>query len=143
MKRSKIIFWTATVFLFLFEGAMPLATLLLAPEFATAGVVYLGFPTYFAYALIAFKVLGSLALVIPSLPRTVKEWAYAGFAFNFICATISHMAIDGLAFVSFFPLIIMAIAAISYVYYLRIFHPGSAKQTAPLSYAGRLGVNAV
>lgn len=142
MKKNKIIFWTATVFLFLFEGMMPLSALLFAPSSATAGVVHLGFPTYFAYVLIAFKVMGSVALIIPSLPRNIKEWAYAGFAFNFVCATIGHLVIDGLAFVSFFPLIIMAIAGISYVHYLRIFHPGSAKQTAPLSYSGRLGVNA-
>jgi uncharacterized membrane protein YphA (DoxX/SURF4 family) len=121
MKKLKIIFWTTTVFLFLFEGVMPLSALLFAPAQATAGTIYLDYPTYFAYIIIAFKVLGSILLIIPGLPRPVKEWTYAGFAFNFICASISHFVVDGSAFVSFFPLIILAIAAISYVTYFKIY----------------------
>lgn len=121
MKKYKIIFWTATIFLFLFEGVMPLSTLLFAPEYATPGTVHLQFPAYFAYVLITFKVLGSVALVIPRLPRQLKEWTYAGFAFNFICASIGHFVVDGVVFVSFFPLIILAIAVVSYVTYFRIY----------------------
>lgn len=123
MKKNKIIFWIATIFLFLFEGMMPLSAVLFAPAtYATAGTVHLGYPAYFAYVLIAFKVLGSIALVIPRLPRQVKEWTYAGFAFNFICASISHFVIDGFAFVSFFPLIIFAIAVVSYVTCFKVYH---------------------
>jgi hypothetical protein len=126
MKKNKIIFWTTTVFLFLFEGVMPLSTLIFAPSQATAGTVYLGYPAYFAYVLIAFKVFGSILLVTPGLPRPIKEWTYAGFAFNFICASVSHFVIDGFAFVSFFPLIILAIAAISYVTYFRVYQHTNA-----------------
>jgi hypothetical protein len=121
MKKYKIIFWTATVFLVLFEGVMPLSALLFAPASATAGVIYLGYPTYFAYVIIAFKILGSIALTIPSLPRRVKEWTYAGFAFNFISAAASHVVVDGFTFVSFFPLIILAIAVVSYVTYFKVY----------------------
>lgn len=121
MKKNKIIFWTTTVFLFLFEGVMPLTALMLAPPQATAGTVYLEYPTYFAYVIIAFKVFGSILLIIPALPRPVKEWTYAGFAFNFTCASVSHFVIDGFAFVSFFPLIILAIAAVSYVSYFKVY----------------------
>ena len=120
MKTTKTIFWTTTVFLYLFEGMMPLSALLFAPESATAGTVYLGYPAYFAYIIIAFKVLGSVALIIPKLPRQIKEWTYAGFAINFICACISHLAIDGFVFVSFFPLIIFAIAVASYISYFKL-----------------------
>jgi uncharacterized membrane protein YphA (DoxX/SURF4 family) len=122
MKKHKIIFWISTAFLFLFEGMMPLSTLFFAPEQATAGTVYLSFPAYFAYVLIAFKVGGSILLVIPHLPRQVKEWTYAGFAFNFICASISHFVVDGITFVSFFPLIILVILIVSYNSYFKAFH---------------------
>jgi hypothetical protein len=101
---------------------MPLSALLFAPESATAGTVYLGYPAYFAYIIIAFKVGGSILLVIPRLPRRIKEWTYAGFAFNFTCASVSHFVIDGFTFVSFFPLIIFAIAVASYVTYFKIYH---------------------
>jgi hypothetical protein len=121
MKKHKIIFWVSTAFLFLFEGMMPLSTLFFAPEQATAGTVYLSFPAYFAYVLIAFKVCGSILLVIPRLPRQIKEWTYAGFAFNFICASTSHFVVDGLTFVSFFPLIILVILIVSYKSYFKAY----------------------
>lgn len=120
MKKYRITFWIATGFLFLFEGMMPLGTLLFAPEVATAGATYLQYPQYFTYTLIVFKVLGSIALITPKLPRQIKEWTYAGFAFNFICASISHFAIDGLVFVSFFPFIILGILVVSYVSYFKL-----------------------
>lgn len=121
MKKHKVIFWISTGFLFLFEGMMPIATLLFAPAEVTAGAEYLQFPKYFAFILITFKVLGSIVLVIPGLPRRLKEWTYAGFAFNFICASVSHFVVDGLVFVSFFPLIILAIAIVSYINYFKIY----------------------
>lgn len=121
MKKYKIIFWITTGFLFLFEGMMPLSTVLFFPQYTTAGTAYLQYPQYFAYVLIAWKVLGSVALIIPGLPRPLKEWTYAGFAFNFICATISHIVIDGAVFVSFFPLIMMAVLVVSYITYFRVY----------------------
>jgi hypothetical protein len=121
MRKNRIIFWTTTVFLFLFEGVMPLSALIFAPSQATAGAVALDYPAYFAYGIIAFKIVGSILLIIPALPRPVKEWTYAGFAFNFLCASLSHFVVDGFAFVSFFPLIILAIAAVSYVTYFKVY----------------------
>lgn len=121
MKKNKIIFWASTIFLFLFEGMMPLSALIFAPAAATAGTLYLQYPEYFAYLIIAFKVSGSILLVIPRLPRQLKEWTYAGFGFNFICATISHVVVTGFTFVSFFPLIIFAIAVVSYINYFKVY----------------------
>jgi uncharacterized membrane protein YphA (DoxX/SURF4 family) len=122
MKTSKVIFWITSGFLFLFEGVMPVTTWIFAPDVATSGAVALGFPAYFAYILIVFKALGAIALIIPKLPRQIKEWAYAGLAFNFICASISHFVVDGSQFVSFFPLIILAILIVSYFHYFRIYN---------------------
>ena len=95
MKKNKIIFWAATGFIFLFEGLMPLSTLLLAPEYFNAGTKPLGYPDYFAYALIIFKVVGATALIIPKLHFKLREWAYAGLTFNLIFALISHIVVDG------------------------------------------------
>jgi hypothetical protein len=80
----------------------------------------LGYPDYFGNALVVFKVLGSFVLILPQLPKRVKEWAYAGFAFDFIFACISHTAVDGITFNSFFPLVIFAILIVSYVYFHKI-----------------------
>jgi hypothetical protein len=89
-------------------------------ELAKEGIRHLGYPEYFGNALVVFKILGVLALVIPQVPNRVKEWAYAGFAFDFIFASISHFAVDGLDFQGFLPLIILAILMTSYVYYHKI-----------------------
>lgn len=118
MKKDKIIFWTATGIIFLMEGVMPALTW--QTEMAKEGIRHLGYPPYFGHALVVFKILGALALIIPQIPHRIKEWAYAGFAFNFAFATISHCAIDGLNFQSFFPLIILSILFVSYRYFHKL-----------------------
>jgi uncharacterized membrane protein YphA (DoxX/SURF4 family) len=58
------------------------------------------------------KPLGAIALLIPGLSR-VKEWAYAGFTFAWICAIIAHyLAGDGPT--AFAPLVGLVLLAISY-----------------------------
>lgn len=118
MKKNKIIYWTATIIIVLFEGVMPALTS--QTELAKEGIRHLGYPEYFGNALVFFKILGALALVIPKVPTRVKEWAYAGFAFDFIFATISHAAVDGVNGQTFFPLIIFGILAVSYIYYHKL-----------------------
>ena len=118
MKKEKIIFWTATIIIALFEGVMPALTS--QTELAKEGIRHLGYPEYFGNALVVFKVLGVLALVIPQIPKRVKEWAYAGFAFDFIFASISHGAVDGMNVQTIFPLFVLGILAVSYVYYHKL-----------------------
>lgn len=118
MKKEKIIFWTSTIIIALFEGLMPLLTS--QTELAKEGIRHLGYPEYFGNALVVFKVLGVLALVIPSVPKRLKEWAYAGFVFDFLFAVISHAAVDGLHLQTFFPLLVLGILMVSYIYYHRL-----------------------
>jgi len=118
MKTTKILFWTTTILIFLFEGVMPALTS--QSELAKEGLRHLGYPEYFGNALVVFKILGVMALIIPQVPGRVKEWAYAGFAFDFIFASISHFAVDGMDFQGFFPLIVLAILMVSYVTYHKI-----------------------
>ena len=118
MKTVKIIFWTTTILIFLFEGVMPALTS--QTELAKEGIRHLGYPEYFGILLTAFKIAGSLALVIPKIPSRIKEWAYAGFAFDFISACVSHWVIDGFGGQTVFPLIVLVILAMSYVTYHKL-----------------------
>jgi hypothetical protein len=118
MKKEKIIFWTATTLIALFEGVMPALTS--QTELAKEGIRHLGYPEYFGNALVVFKILGVLVLVIPQVPKRVKEWAYAGFAFDFIFASISHGAVDGVNVQTFFPLVFLGILTVSYMYYHKL-----------------------
>jgi len=52
-------------------------------------MLHLGYPLYFVTIIGLWKVLGSIALVAPRLPR-LKEWAYAGIFFNMTGAAASH-----------------------------------------------------
>lgn len=118
MKKEKIIFWTATTIIALLEGVMPALTW--QTELAKEGIKHLGYPEYFGNALVVFKVLGVVALVIPQVSKRIKEWAYAGFAFDFIFASISHAAVDGINAETFFPWVIFGILAVSYIYYHKL-----------------------
>ena len=89
-KTLKIIYWTATIFIFLFEGVMPALTSGTAP--AVEGIRHLGYPDYFRVMLTVFKVTGALALVLPMIKGRYKEWAYAGFFFIMTGALVSHLA---------------------------------------------------
>ncbi len=115
MKKAKIIYWTTTVIIFLFEGLMPALTS--QTELAKEGIRHLGYPDYFGAMLLFFKISGALVLILPFAPAKLKEWAYAGFTFNFIAACVSHTAIDGFGFQTIFPLIILGILALSYRYF--------------------------
>lgn len=116
MKKNKIIFWAATIIILLWEGIMPLSTLIFAPEYATVGTKPLGYPDYFAYTLIICKVLGVLAISFPKTPAKLKEWAYAGLTFNLIFAFISHAFVDKNIRYMIMPLVVLAILAVSYIY---------------------------
>lgn len=118
MKKDKIIFWSATTLIALFEGLLPALTS--QTEMAKEGIRHLGYPEYFGNALVIFKVLGVLALIIPQIPNRLKEWAYAGFTFDFIFAAISHGAVDGINGDTFFPFIVLAVLMVSYVYHHKL-----------------------
>ena len=112
-KTTKAIFWTTTVIIFLFEGVIPALTS--QSELAKEGIRHLGYPAYFGNALVIFKVIGTLLLIIPQIPNRLKEWAYAGFAFDFIFAAISHWVTDGAGLMTFFPVIFLALLIVSYI----------------------------
>lgn len=118
MKKAKIIYWITTILIFLMEGVMPALTS--QTELAKEGIRHLGFPDYFGNALVVFKILGALILIIPQVPSRIKELAYAGFLFNFLFASISHFTIDGFGFEGIFPLIFIGILGISYFYFQKL-----------------------
>ena len=113
LKRTKIIFWTTTIILFLFQGVIPAFTS--QSELAKEGIRHLGYPAYFGVALAVFKVIGSGILIIPNFSPRAKEWVYAGFAFEFMFAIISNAAVDGFRPMLLMPVAFLGILAASYV----------------------------
>ena len=105
-------YWGATgltSFAFLAGG---LADVSRAPA-VMAAMSGLGYPSYFAVILGAWKVLGALAIVAPRFPR-LKEWAYAGMFFDLTGAAFSHAAAGDPAAKSIVPLVLLALVATSW-----------------------------
>ena len=93
IKRNKIIYWIATVWLSL--GMVSTAAVQLTKGKTGAGgadsITHLGYPLYFLTILGAWKILGVIAVLIPKF-ALLKEWAYAGFFFAISGAIFSHIA---------------------------------------------------
>jgi hypothetical protein len=124
MKRNKIIFWTATIIIALWEAVMPMITWITAPEYMTFGTKPLGYPDYFVYTLAIAKVLGVIAIVYPKTPTRLKEWAYAGLTFTLIFAFISHACVDKNVGFMILPLVFLGILSVSYIFNQKIQNNG-------------------
>jgi hypothetical protein len=118
MKKTKIIYWVTTSLIFLFEGVMPALTS--NSQLAIDGIRHLGYPDYFRVMLTVFKVAGALVLILPFFRSRIKEWAYAGFAFAFVSASVSNAKVFGLGMEAAFPLIVLLVLIVSYMQYHKL-----------------------
>ena len=92
LKTTNILYWVFTIF---FAGLMifsAIPNIMLDKNTMEIFVKGLGYPAYFIQLLGIGKLLGSIAILIPGLNKTVKEWAYAGLFFDLIGATYSGIA---------------------------------------------------
>jgi uncharacterized membrane protein YphA (DoxX/SURF4 family) len=97
------------------------AAYLLGAEVPLRGMADLGYPAYFVTILGIWKVLGGLALLVPRLPL-LKEWAYAGIAFDLTGAAFSHAAVGDPVAKVMVPLVLLAVMAASWA-----LRPGSRR----------------
>jgi hypothetical protein len=80
------------------------------------GARRLGYPDYLLTLLGTAKLVGAPLLLVPRFPH-LKEWVYAGFAFDFGGAIISH-TVSGDTFAQIIPAISCAtLLAVSYLLY--------------------------
>ena len=82
----------------------------------------LGYPTYVVYPLAIAKILGVIA-ILSKKSSTLKEWAYAGFFFDFVLAAAAHLSVgDG----EFAPAVVASVVLlVSYFYDKRVFGASS------------------
>lgn len=114
MNKSKLVYWISTG---LFSAFMLFSAYgyFTDPTFKEA-FTYLGYPDYFRIELAIAKILGTLVLLFPFLPRVLKGFAYAGFTINLVGATVAHLA-KGEGISSLTPIFIAALlVGISYFY---------------------------
>ena len=89
-KRNKIIYWISTIWLALGMLSTGIVQVLKVEE-EVDNISQLGYPNYLLTILGVWKILGVVAVLIPSFPL-LKEWAYAGFFFAMSGATFSRIA---------------------------------------------------
>ncbi|MDR7131490.1 hypothetical protein J2X69_003854 [Algoriphagus sp. 4150] len=108
MKKVNITYWITAAMMTVWLGIGPL----FAYDDPTSVdvIMHLGYPYYFPIMITCFKVLGIIAIVIPQIPIRIKEWAYAGFAIDLICASIGFIIVDG-----FIPHLLLPVTALTIV----------------------------
>ena len=113
MTARTVSYWIATV---VFCAAMAAGGVLdlLRVDFLVEGMDKLGYPVYILTILGVAKLLGVVALLPPGIPL-LKEWAYAGFAFELLGATVSHLYVGDPVNEVAPPLVLLALAAASYL----------------------------
>lgn len=113
-KRNKIIYWIATGWLalgMLSTGAVQVFKFQPESEY----IARLGYPEYFLTILGSWKILGTIAILLPKF-TLVKEWAYAGFFFMMSGALLSHIAAGSPVNDMFPSLLLLALTLISYFF---------------------------
>jgi putative flippase GtrA len=123
-KRDRTIYWTTTgivcavmvfsIINFVFNDHFPF------PDGKEGAFVHLGLPNYFKIELTVAKTLGVLALLIPTIPAKIKEFAYFGFGITLLSAGVAHFARGDAELSILFvidPLIFFGILVVSYWYF--------------------------
>jgi len=94
-KSTNILYWVFTV---IFAALMIFSAVGgIQPSQQSIQILHdgLGYPIYFIQFISVAKLIGSIAIVIPGLNKTVKEWAYAGLFFDLAGAVYSGVASSG------------------------------------------------
>lgn len=116
-KWNKLIYWIATGFLSIMMLTSA-SMYFLQYEMVSGTFVNLGYPVFIIYPLALAKILGILAILSRS-SKFLKEWAYAGFFFDFALAASAHLYVgDG----EFAPaLVAIVLLIVSYQYDKKVF----------------------
>lgn len=94
-KTTGILYWVFTIIfalLMIFSSVDGLG-----PSEQALQIIHevMGYPVYFIQFISVAKILGCLVILIPGIPKTLKEWAYAGLFFDLAGAIYSGVASAG------------------------------------------------
>ena len=111
-KTTNVVYWvtTALVALMMLQGGI---SELLHTEGSVQVMRALGYPDYLNTILGIAKLLGVAAILLP-VPRTLREWAYAGFTFDVSGAIASFVAAGMVNVTLLIPIFSLALVLASY-----------------------------
>ena len=117
-KSMKIIYWVFTLLFVLPMIGTAIPELFTASPGSLSVLHHLGYPAYFAKIVGLAKLLGAAAVLFGRFPR-LKEWAYAGFTFDYLGAVASHL-FSGDKREPLMPLAFLPVSSISYVFWRKL-----------------------
>jgi hypothetical protein len=118
-KRDSIVYWPTTAAVCAVMAFSAVNFNLKEPLGPMKGAfTHLGYPGYFRVELTVAKVLGVLALLVPGVPRKVKEFAYFGFGITLVSASVAHYSVGDPALFVIDPLLFLSALIASYGLFL-------------------------
>ncbi|KRT16343.1 hypothetical protein ASU31_09230 [Pedobacter ginsenosidimutans] len=118
MKKLKTWYWIATI-IFALMMIMDGVGGITQQEAGKEVLKHLGYPMYLLIIVGIAKLLGA-ASILQNKFTTIKEWAYAGFAINFIGAFASRVFVgDGMSLL-IPPLVALVIMFIPYILWKKL-----------------------
>ena len=108
----KVIYWASTGVIAALMCFAAFSYLSGDPK-AVQGFAHVGYPQQLRIILGIVKPLGAIALVVPGFVK-LKEWAYAGFTYAWICAIFAHY-LAGQKGEAILPLILLGLLYVSYM----------------------------
>ena len=92
MKRNDVLYWSVTGLFCLLMILSAVPDIIRVPQAVEMVEHHLGYPPYFLQYIGVAKLLGALTILQPKFPR-LKEWAFAGIAFDLISAMYSGISV--------------------------------------------------
>ena len=123
-KRNKIIYYAATGLLTVLI-VMSVGSYIFDHETIAGVFIQMKYPAYLVYPLAFAKILGLIAIWTKK-SAMLKEWAYAGFFFNFSLAFGAHVGVDDGQFPG--AIIATVLLAVSYIYDKKVYGMNSPSQ---------------
>lgn len=116
MKKNQIIYYVSTGLLSALM-LMSAGMYVFNNEAIVKAFESFGYPTYIIYPLAFAKILGLVAIWFIN-NKSLKEWAYAGFFFDFVLAFFAHYMISDGEHIPALAAIVLLV--ISYIYSKKI-----------------------
>ena len=116
-KTTNLIYWISTILFAVLMIFSAVGGLQPSQQAITMMHDGLGYPVYFIQFISVAKLIGAIAIVIPGINKTLKEWAYAGLFFDLAGAMYSGVASSGKFDPLMFTMLIWILPGVVSYYY--------------------------
>jgi hypothetical protein len=121
MKKTNLLYW---IFTGLFAAAMIFSAIgnVVVNEASVQLITdFLHFPKYMIPFLGVAKITGAIGILVPGLPRWIKEWSYAGLFFDLTGAMYAFISLTGFQVEQLGMLMFFIPGILSYIYFHKRF----------------------